>query len=99
MVDGKLAYDVYGDRWSRFTFLIYLNDDFDGGATTFYTPSECRSMRRQMQLRRLQRALCCVLQRAMMQRASDATRARALAAAPHACVLAHGCSSAAATVA
>ena len=40
MVDGKLAYDVYGDRWSRFTFLIYLNDDFDGGATTFYTPSE-----------------------------------------------------------
>ncbi len=40
VVDGKLAYDVYGDRWSRFTFLIYLNDDFDGGATTFYTPSE-----------------------------------------------------------
>jgi hypothetical protein len=40
VVEGKLAYDVYGDRWSRFTFLIYLNDDFDGGATTFYTPSE-----------------------------------------------------------
>lgn len=37
--DGKLVYDVYGDRWSRLTFLIYLNDDFDGGATTFYTPS------------------------------------------------------------
>jgi hypothetical protein len=46
VVDGKLAYDVYGDRWSRFTFLIYLNDDFDGGATTFYTPSERRQMRR-----------------------------------------------------
>jgi hypothetical protein len=26
-----------GDRWSRLTFLVYLNDDFEGGATTYYT--------------------------------------------------------------
>ena len=25
---------------SRFTFLIYLNDDFKGGCTTFYTPNK-----------------------------------------------------------
>ena len=32
-------YDHYGDRWSRLTFLVYLNEDFGGGCTTFYTPS------------------------------------------------------------
>ena len=31
--------DAHGDRRSRLTFLMYLNDDFDGGATTFYVPS------------------------------------------------------------
>jgi hypothetical protein len=29
-----------GDRWSRLTFLVYLNDDFEGGATTYYTANE-----------------------------------------------------------
>ena len=33
---GRLAYDAFGDRWSRLTFLVYLNDDFSGGATTFF---------------------------------------------------------------
>ncbi|KAJ3261514.1 hypothetical protein HK103_005349 [Boothiomyces macroporosus] len=37
--DGKYEYDNYGDRWSKLTFLIRLNDDFKGGATTFFTPS------------------------------------------------------------
>lgn len=37
--EGEYVYDAYGDRWSRFTFLIYLNQDFEGGCTTFYTPS------------------------------------------------------------
>jgi hypothetical protein len=58
VVDGKLAYDLYGDRWSRFTFLIYLNDDFDGGATTFYTPSE-----RPPDAPPDAKLLCCILQR------------------------------------
>lgn len=33
--------DAYGDRWSRLTFLIYLNDGcaFDGGCTTFFVPA------------------------------------------------------------
>ena len=30
--EGVLEYDAYGDRWSRLTFIIYLNDDFEGGA-------------------------------------------------------------------
>jgi hypothetical protein len=34
---GKLVYDAFGDRWSRLTFLVYLNDDFEGGETTFFT--------------------------------------------------------------
>ncbi|GAX78214.1 hypothetical protein CEUSTIGMA_g5656.t1 [Chlamydomonas eustigma] len=38
--DGKVVFDAFGDRWSRLTFLIYLNDGFDGGATTFYTPGQ-----------------------------------------------------------
>jgi hypothetical protein len=31
--------DLYGDRYSRLTFLIYLNDDFEGGHTTFFIPN------------------------------------------------------------
>ena len=32
---------MFGDRYSRLTFLIYLNDgsDFEGGCTTFFIPS------------------------------------------------------------
>ena len=37
--DMKYIYDMYGDRWSKLTFLLYLNDDFEGGQTTFFTPS------------------------------------------------------------
>ena len=27
--------DAYGDRWSQLTFLIYLDDDYEGGETSF----------------------------------------------------------------
>jgi len=39
--DGKpeYAYDAYGGSTrSRYTFIIYLNDDFEGGCTTFFLP-------------------------------------------------------------
>ena len=36
---GKYVHDLYGDRRSRLAFLIYLNDGFAGGCTTFYMPS------------------------------------------------------------
>eukprot|EP00656_Telonema_subtile_P041916 TRINITY_DN47257_c0_g1_i1.p1 TRINITY_DN47257_c0_g1~~TRINITY_DN47257_c0_g1_i1.p1 ORF type:complete len:163 (-),score=35.23 TRINITY_DN47257_c0_g1_i1:101-589(-) len=37
---GKYEYDVSGGTvLSKFTFLIYLNEDFTGGGTTFYAPS------------------------------------------------------------
>jgi len=29
--------------YSRLTFLIYLNDDFDGGCTTFFLPSAAKT--------------------------------------------------------
>ncbi|KAF9932210.1 hypothetical protein FBU30_008765 [Linnemannia zychae] len=39
-VTGEYLYDAYnGTRWSRLTFLVYLNDEFEGGGTTFFTPS------------------------------------------------------------
>ncbi|GLC32956.1 hypothetical protein PLESTB_000387000 [Pleodorina starrii] len=37
--NGRYEFDAYGDRWSRLTFLVYLNEDFEGGSTTFYTPA------------------------------------------------------------
>ncbi|KAI9018869.1 hypothetical protein DFJ74DRAFT_675172 [Hyaloraphidium curvatum] len=40
--EGNYVYDVNGAKgeavWSRLTFLIYLNDDFSGGCTTFFLP-------------------------------------------------------------
>ena len=36
---GDYVYDTYNDRLSKMTFLIYLNEDFDGGETKFYCPS------------------------------------------------------------
>jgi len=41
---GKYLYDAYGDRWSRLTFLLYLNDEAEGGTTTFFVPSSQVSM-------------------------------------------------------
>lgn len=36
---GRLVRDLFGDRWSQLTFLIYLDGDYDGGETTFFVPS------------------------------------------------------------
>ncbi|KAI8921974.1 hypothetical protein DFJ77DRAFT_5872 [Powellomyces hirtus] len=38
-VTGNYEYDLYKDRRSKLTFLVYLNDDFEGGSTTFFTPA------------------------------------------------------------
>lgn len=39
-VAGTYAYDCSGGtQMSRFTALLYLNEGFDGGCTTFFTPS------------------------------------------------------------
>ena len=37
---GDLVEDIFGDRRSRLTFLVYLNDDFEGGHTTFFLPEQ-----------------------------------------------------------
>ena len=34
--DVEYVYDASGDRRSRLTFLLYLNEDFGGGCTTFF---------------------------------------------------------------
>jgi predicted 2-oxoglutarate/Fe(II)-dependent dioxygenase YbiX len=36
MVGSRLVADAYGDRFSRMSFLILLNEAFTGGATVFY---------------------------------------------------------------
>eukprot|EP00760_Papus_ankaliazontas_P001542 PhM_4_TR10503/c0_g1_i2/m.69783 len=37
---GEYVYDMYGGQvWSRLTFLVYLNEGFEGGETTYFTPS------------------------------------------------------------
>jgi hypothetical protein len=33
---SKFCFDMYGDRKSQLTFLLYLNDDFEGGHTSFF---------------------------------------------------------------
>lgn len=39
VIDGQLVTNAYSDRYSLMTFLIFLNDDFEGGATRFLLPS------------------------------------------------------------
>lgn len=36
--DGRLVRDLYGDRWSQLTIVLYLNDEFEGGSTRFFYP-------------------------------------------------------------
>ena len=40
--NGKLVDDFYKDRVSKLTFLIYLNSNFTGGATTFFVPNSSK---------------------------------------------------------
>jgi hypothetical protein len=43
VIDGKLVDNAYQDRWSQLTFLLFLSDDFEGGATRFYVDPEDQS--------------------------------------------------------
>ena len=36
---GNLVDDLFGDRFSQLTFLLYLDDDYDGGETSFLVSS------------------------------------------------------------
>lgn len=49
LVDGKLVDDAWGDRWSQLTLLLFLSDDYDGGATRFHVDPDdpSRPARRQ----------------------------------------------------
>ncbi|EOD21447.1 hypothetical protein EMIHUDRAFT_241213 [Emiliania huxleyi CCMP1516] len=38
--DGRVTRDAYGDRWSQMTLLLYLDDDYDGGETSFVVSEE-----------------------------------------------------------
>ena len=40
VIDGELVDDAFGDRWSMYTFLILLSDDFIGGNTQFTVSSD-----------------------------------------------------------
>jgi len=40
VVDGVLLDNAYDDRWSQLTCLLFLSDDFSGGATQFYVDRE-----------------------------------------------------------
>ena len=36
VIDGELIDNAYNDRWSQLTFLLFLTEDYVGGATQFY---------------------------------------------------------------
>lgn len=40
VVNGELLNNAYPDRFSQMTLLLFLNDDFDGGATRFVVRDE-----------------------------------------------------------
>lgn len=35
VIDGSLVGDAYGDRWSQMSMLLFLSEDYRGGATRF----------------------------------------------------------------
>jgi hypothetical protein len=39
IIDGKLVANAYDDRWSQLSFLLFLSEDYTGGATQFYVSS------------------------------------------------------------
>ena len=41
---GAVVRDAYGDRWSQLTVLLYLDDDYDGGETTFLVDRDGRAV-------------------------------------------------------
>jgi len=39
VIDRQLVTNAFSDRWSQLTFLLFLSDDYAGGSTQFYLPS------------------------------------------------------------
>ncbi len=42
VIDGKLVDNAYNDRWSQLTFLLFLSEDYQGGATQFHVSQDSR---------------------------------------------------------
>jgi hypothetical protein len=40
VIDGELFDNAYNDRWSQLSFLLFLTEDYEGGATHFYVSPE-----------------------------------------------------------
>jgi len=40
VVDGELITNAFDDRWSQLTFLLFLSEDYLGGATQFYIDAQ-----------------------------------------------------------
>ena len=40
VIDGELVTNAFDDRWSQLTLLLFLSDDYVGGATQFYVDSD-----------------------------------------------------------
>ncbi|WP_317928997.1 2OG-Fe(II) oxygenase [Halioxenophilus sp. WMMB6] len=51
VIDRRLITNAYTDRYSLMTFLILLNDDFEGGATRFFVPNRVEEERRVVDVR------------------------------------------------
>ena len=43
VVDGVLVDNAYDDRWSQLSMLLFLSEDFTGGATRFYLEANASS--------------------------------------------------------
>jgi hypothetical protein len=39
VIDRQLVTNAFSDRWSQLTFLLFLSDNYEGGRTQFYLPS------------------------------------------------------------
>lgn len=56
---GRLVQDLFGDRWSQLTWVLYLNDDFKGGATKFYKPVDARHVAVSGETPAVRGSACC----------------------------------------
>ncbi len=58
VIDGELIRNAYPDRYSQMTFLIFLNDDFTGGATRFIV-TDSLGLEREVDVRTPQGGVLC----------------------------------------
>jgi len=40
VIDRQLVTNAFSDRWSQLTILLFLSDEYEGGRTQFYLPSD-----------------------------------------------------------